>query len=78
MEKWKIILIQVMAFDYGDLADAGDGEGEQDYETTSANGGPSHKIVTDNIGNVILKIGTVVDDEVRRPAKCSRRWRRSG
>ncbi|MEO0728735.1 MAG: GEVED domain-containing protein, partial [Bacteroidota bacterium] len=47
--------IMVMGFDYGDLADAGAGVGEQDYETESGNGGPSHKIVTDDMGNVTLK-----------------------
>ena len=57
-------LIQVMVFDYGDLVDAGAGTGEQDYETQSANGGPVHKIVTDNMGNVTLKIGSLIDDEL--------------
>ncbi|MEO0727184.1 MAG: GEVED domain-containing protein, partial [Bacteroidota bacterium] len=57
-------MIQVMAFDYGDLADVGAGTGEQDYETASANGGPSHKIVTGDMGNVTLKIGADIDDEL--------------
>ncbi|MEL7427942.1 MAG: SdrD B-like domain-containing protein, partial [Bacteroidota bacterium] len=57
-------LVQVMAFDYGDLADAGAGTAEQDYETASANGGPSHKIVTDDMGSVTLKIGADIDDEL--------------
>ncbi|MEL6660054.1 MAG: GEVED domain-containing protein, partial [Bacteroidota bacterium] len=55
--------ITVMGYDYGDLVDAGDGEGEQDYETATANGGPRHKIVSDDMGNVTLKIGAEVDDE---------------
>ena len=55
--------VMVMGFDYGDLADAGDGTGEQDYETQSANGGPSHKIVTNEDDEVLLKIGNAVDDE---------------
>jgi hypothetical protein len=57
-------LIQVMAFDYGDLADTGDGAGENNYETNEANGGPSHKIVTDGMGNLTLKLGATVDDEL--------------
>ncbi len=56
-------LITVMGFDYGDLPDDGDGNAEDDYETQEANGGPSHKIVTDAEGNVILKIGDIVDAE---------------
>ena len=55
--------IMVMGFDYGDLADAGDGEGEQDYETESGNGGPSHKIITDENDMVLLKLGASADDE---------------
>ncbi|MEL6837604.1 MAG: hypothetical protein AAFP77_31635, partial [Bacteroidota bacterium] len=55
--------IMVMGYDYGDLADAGAGTGEQDYETATANGGPRHKIVSDDMGNVTLKIGAEVDDE---------------
>ncbi|HRK82676.1 MAG TPA: GEVED domain-containing protein [Saprospiraceae bacterium] len=56
-------LVQVMGFDYGDLADSGAGVGAGNYETQSANGGASHKIVTDNTGAVILKIGATVDNE---------------
>ena len=55
--------IMVMGFDYGDLADGGDGTGEQDYETTAANGGPSHKIITNEDDMVLLKIGAAADDE---------------
>ncbi|MGH1366964.1 MAG: GEVED domain-containing protein, partial [Calditrichia bacterium] len=55
--------IMVMGFDYGDLADTGDGEGEQNYETVAANGGPSHKIITDENDMVLLKIGASADDE---------------
>ncbi|WP_425421172.1 GEVED domain-containing protein [Phaeodactylibacter xiamenensis] len=54
-------LITVMAFDYGDLADSGAGTGEQNYETSEANGGPSHKIVTNEDDMVTLKIGADVD-----------------
>ncbi|MEL6659353.1 MAG: SdrD B-like domain-containing protein, partial [Bacteroidota bacterium] len=57
-------LIQVMAFDYGDLADVVDGSAENDYETSVANGGPSHKLTTDDMQNIILKIGADVDDEL--------------
>ncbi|WP_282776325.1 GEVED domain-containing protein, partial [Phaeodactylibacter xiamenensis] len=57
-------LITVMAFDYGDLADSGAGTGEQNYETSEANGGPSHKIVTNEDDMVTLKIGSDVDDEL--------------
>ncbi|MEL6658190.1 MAG: GEVED domain-containing protein, partial [Bacteroidota bacterium] len=56
-------LITVMGFDYGDLVDTGDGEGEQNYETEVANGGPSHKIISDDAGNITLKIGSLLDDE---------------
>lgn len=44
--------------DYGDLADAADGTATGDYETASANGGPSHIIVDG------LQIGATVDDEL--------------
>lgn len=43
--------------DYGDLADTGAGTGAGNYETLSANGGPSHVINPD------LKIGATVDNE---------------
>lgn len=56
-------LIQVMGFDFGDLADSGDGNNEGDYETLEANGGPSHKIITDALGNVTLKLGANIDAE---------------
>ncbi|MEL6837605.1 MAG: GEVED domain-containing protein, partial [Bacteroidota bacterium] len=55
--------IMVMGYDYGDLADMGDGTSEENYETEAANSGPRHKIVTDDNGNVTLKIGSEVDDE---------------
>jgi hypothetical protein len=53
--------IVVMGFDYGDLADTGDGTGENNYETNEANGGPSHKIITDENDMVLLKLGAAVD-----------------
>ncbi|WP_044086909.1 GEVED domain-containing protein, partial [Lewinella cohaerens] len=37
---------------------------EQDYETLTANGGPSHKISTNENDEVTLKIGASVDPEV--------------
>ncbi|WP_211213883.1 SdrD B-like domain-containing protein, partial [Lewinella cohaerens] len=56
--------IVVMAFDYGDLADAGPGVGAQDYETSANSGGPAHKLATDDNNMVILKIGATADDEL--------------
>ncbi|MEL6837624.1 MAG: hypothetical protein AAFP77_31735, partial [Bacteroidota bacterium] len=56
--------IVVMAFDYGDLVDTGDGTGEQNYETSEANGGPVHKISTNEDDMVTLKIGAEIDDEL--------------
>ena len=56
-------LIQVMGFDYGDLGDGAAGTAPQDYETLIADNGPGHKIVTDAMGNVTLKIGSIVDAE---------------
>lgn len=49
---------QVMAFDYGDLADSGAGTGSLNYETQAANNGPAHKIISG------LKIGATVDPEI--------------
>ncbi|NJL75259.1 MAG: hypothetical protein HC892_09760 [Saprospiraceae bacterium] len=43
--------------DYGDLADSGDGTGAGNYETQSANGGPSH-VIDNNI-----KLGATIDSE---------------
>ena len=60
VEDYEII---VMGFDYGDLVDGALGTGEQDYETASANNGPSHKIITNENDEVLLKIGVSVDDE---------------
>ncbi|MCB0706880.1 MAG: hypothetical protein KDC34_16305, partial [Saprospiraceae bacterium] len=56
--------VVVMGFDYGDLADSGAGSSNGNYETLSANNGPSHKIITDDQGNLILKIGNDVDADV--------------
>jgi uncharacterized repeat protein (TIGR01451 family) len=56
-------LTSVMGFDYGDLVDGAPGTGTGDYETLAANGGPSHKIVTDDNDNQILKLGASVDAE---------------
>ncbi|MGH1434588.1 MAG: GEVED domain-containing protein, partial [Lewinella sp.] len=56
--------IMVMAFDYGDLVDGAAGTGEEDYETSSANGGPVHKIITNEDDMVTLKIGDTIDDEL--------------
>ena len=50
--------INVLQLDYGDLADGANGTASGDYETLSANGGPSHIIVND------LMIGATVDNEV--------------
>lgn len=44
-------------YDYGDLPDNGDGTGTGNYETTFANGGPRHQIVS------TLKMGTNIDAE---------------
>ena len=50
-------LIQVMAFDYGDLPDTAPGTGTGNYQTLTADNGPSHKIVAG------LKMGASIDDE---------------
>jgi len=62
-------LVRVMGFDYGDLNDNGAGTATAatgspaNHNTLSADSGPSHKIITDATGNVLLKIGATVDDE---------------
>ncbi|HKK76036.1 MAG TPA: GEVED domain-containing protein, partial [Saprospiraceae bacterium] len=56
-------LIRAIGFDYGDLADGTNGTGEQDYQTLAANNGARHQILTDEVDNVLLKIGDLVDDE---------------
>ncbi|MGH1435837.1 MAG: GEVED domain-containing protein, partial [Lewinella sp.] len=56
--------IVVMGFDYGDLVDPNAGLDEQDYETLTANGGPSHKISTNENDEVTLKIGASADPDV--------------
>jgi len=56
-------LVQVMGFDYGDLADTGAGTGAGNYQTQDANGGASHKISTNAAGMVTLKIGASIDAE---------------
>ncbi len=50
-------LIQVMGFDYGDLADGGAGTSTGNYNTTTTDNGPSHKIIP------TLKLGASVDAE---------------
>ena len=60
-----------MGFDYGDLndvalgttGDPGQPLTPADYQTTLADNGPRHKIITDINDNPILKIGSAVDDE---------------
>lgn len=57
--------IMVMGFDYGDLFDLGVGINLGDYEIQDGSNGFSYKIVIDLvIGDVILKIGIIVDVEV--------------
>ncbi|MBN8682228.1 MAG: choice-of-anchor E domain-containing protein, partial [Chitinophagales bacterium] len=63
-------VVQVMGFDYGDLADSGAGTATAptgtpaNHETLLSDNGPRHKIVTDASGNVTLKIGASVDDDI--------------
>jgi len=52
-----------MGYDYGDLNDTGAGTGPGNYQTTLADNGPRHKIITDASGNITLKIGTLLDDD---------------
>ena len=60
-----------MGFDYGDLndvalgttGDPGQPLTPADYQTSLADNGPGHKIITDINDNPILKIGSAVDDE---------------
>ena len=56
-------VVQVMGIDYGDLADSGIGTGTGNYQTQKGDNGPSHKIITDENGNYILKIGALLDGE---------------
>jgi uncharacterized repeat protein (TIGR01451 family) len=57
-------LVEVVALDFGDLPDNGPGTTEQDYETLDASNGAVHQLSTDAMGNIDLKIGTVVDEEL--------------
>lgn len=52
-----VIITGGCTVDYGDLPDATAGTGPGDYQTTSANGGPSHGIITG------LSLGTTIDAE---------------
>ncbi|MCB9316687.1 MAG: HYR domain-containing protein, partial [Lewinellaceae bacterium] len=50
-------LVEVIAYDYGDLPDSGPGTGPGNYETTPGDNGPSHKVVDG------IKLGNNVDFE---------------
>jgi hypothetical protein len=52
----------VLAVDYGDAPDTGAGPGRGNYETLSANGGPSHTIVAG------MFLGARVDGEANATA----------
>ncbi|NBC10054.1 MAG: DUF11 domain-containing protein, partial [Bacteroidetes bacterium] len=57
-------LVEVVALDYGDLADNGAGTDEQDYETLSGSNGAVHILSTNPAGDIDLKIGASVDEEL--------------
>ncbi|MEN0002758.1 MAG: SdrD B-like domain-containing protein, partial [Bacteroidota bacterium] len=60
-----------IGFDYGDLPDTGMGTGGDpsmplvpaNYQTLRGDNGARHQILTDAVGNPLLKIGAAVDDE---------------
>ncbi len=53
----KSVCFRTIPYDWGDLPDGSSGTGNGDYQTTSANNGPSHQIITG------LKFGSSIDEE---------------